>query len=133
MAIERLIRAAHSGKEFPMFGDGRQVRDFTFVGDIARANAVAALVRLDPGEVFNVCSESPITLNDVIGIVEDVTGCSVRLERRRASIGDVDRTGGCSERIKAALGWQPTTSIVDGIRAQDQEVRRRMELVGAPS
>ncbi len=135
MAIERLIRAAHMGTPFPMFGDGEQIRDFTFVGDIARANVIAALSDLEPGEVLNVCGETPATLNEVVSLVEQVTGYPVRVQRFGVSVGDVERTGGTAERINALFGWEAETSLADGIVAQDAEVRRRLnlELVGAPT
>ncbi|HUF97990.1 MAG TPA: NAD-dependent epimerase/dehydratase family protein, partial [Ilumatobacter sp.] len=131
MAIERLIRAAHLGDTFPMFGDGSQIRDFTYVGDVARANAMCALVDLPPGTVFNVCSEAPTTLNQVIEIVETITGSEVRRDQGAVSVGDVRRTGGTAARIRAALGWSAETSIDTGIRAQELAVRERLQLVGA--
>jgi UDP-glucuronate 4-epimerase len=131
MAIERLLRAAHQGDRFAMFGDGSQIRDFTYVADVARANAMCALADLPPGTIFNVCSESPTTLNEVIDIVQTVSGCEVQLDRESVSIGDVRRTGGTAERIRLALGWVPQTSIPEGIRAQERAVRERLDLVGA--
>jgi nucleoside-diphosphate-sugar epimerase len=130
MAIQRLITAAHEGTTFELFGDGGQVRDFTFVGDVARATALAAITELRPGSVFNVCSEMPITLNDVIDIVEAVSGQTINLERHAVSVGDVVRTGGCADLIAAALGWRAQTSFEDGIRAQDAEYRRRTSMAG---
>jgi UDP-glucuronate 4-epimerase len=128
MAIQRLITAAYTGASFPLFGDGRQIRDFTFVGDIARANALAALVDLVPGEVLNVCSEAPTTLADVITAVEQVTGRELRLDRFEVALGDVHRTGGSADRIREVLGWEPTTSLSDGIAAQDLAVRAQLGL-----
>jgi nucleoside-diphosphate-sugar epimerase len=130
MAIQRLITAAHEGTTFELFGDGRQIRDFTFVGDVARATALAAITELPPGSVFNVCSETPITVNDVIEVVEAVSGQTVQLERHSVSVGDVTRTGGSADMIADALGWRAETSLEDGIRAQVAEYRRRMSLAG---
>src|SRR4029453_5348615 len=113
MAIQRLITAAYEGTTFELFGDGRQIRDFTFVGDVARATALAASTELRPGSVFNVCSETPITLNVVIDTVEAVSGRTVHLERHSVSVGDVTRTGGCADLIAGALGWQAETSFQD--------------------
>lgn len=128
MAIQRLILAAHTGVSFPLFGDGRQIRDFTYVGDVARANALAALADIVPGEVLNVCSEAPTTLADVIAAVEQTTGHELRLERLDVALGDVKRTGGSADRIREVLGWESITSLSDGIAAQDLAVRAQLGL-----
>jgi len=130
MAIQRLITAAHEGTTFELFGDGNQIRDFTFVRDVARATAQAALTDVPPGSVFNVCSELPITVNDVIAVVESVSGHAVRLVRHKGAMGDVTRTGGSADLIAESLGWRAATSLEDGIRAQDAEYRRRVSLSG---
>jgi nucleoside-diphosphate-sugar epimerase len=129
MAIQRLVAAADGGHPFPMYGDGTQIRDFTFVGDAADANCRAALLPdVAPGTVLNVCSGSPVTLLDVIQAVEEATGAPVRIERGRAAPGDVRRTGGSLDRISTTLGWQPRWSLRDGIAAQVDEHRRRVSL-----
>ena len=128
MAIQRLITAAHTDAPFPMLGDGTQVRDFTFVHDVARANVLAALGVVEPGAVFNVCSGASMTLNDVITEVERVTGRKIRLERSAVAVGDVRRTGGTPDLIGRTLGWEPTTTLAAGIEMQDEAVR---SLLGA--
>jgi nucleoside-diphosphate-sugar epimerase len=129
MAIQRLVAAAHSGATFPMYGDGTQIRDFTYVADAAEANCRAALLPdVDPGAVLNVCSGSPVTLLDVVAAVEAATGAPVRIEQGPASPGDVRRTGGSSTRSETMLAWRPTCSLSDGIAAQVDEHRRRISI-----
>lgn len=129
MAIHRLIAAADTGDPFPMFGDGNQIRDFTYVADVADANCRAALLPdVPPGTVLNVCGGAPVTLRDVIEAVEEAAGVSVRIELRPASPGDVRRTGGSAHRIESMLGWCPTYSLHEGITAQVAEHQRRKTL-----
>jgi UDP-glucuronate 4-epimerase len=130
MAIQRLIAAAVDGRRFQLFGDGRQVRDFTYVGDVANATATCAMTGLPPGGVYNVCSERPVTLDDVVRAVTEVIGEAPILERGAHAIGDVDRTGGTAGLLREAIGWEPSTSLVDGIRAQAREYARRRDVVG---
>lgn len=119
MAIQRLIGAAIEQTTFPMFGDGSQIRDFTYVTDVARANALAALrPNVPAGSVFNVCGGQPITLQDVVDAVAEATGRPVLIERFAESLGDVTRTGGAAAAIHEVLGWRAEVSVRAGISLQ---------------
>lgn len=127
MATQRLITAARTGASFPLLGSGRQIRDFTFVGDVARANVLAAIQPdVEAGTVLNVCGGSPVSLAELISTVERATGCELRLDHRASVAGDVQRTGGCSERIERVLAWKPAIGLEEGIRLHDQEVVHRL-------
>jgi nucleoside-diphosphate-sugar epimerase len=118
MAMHRLIEAALSGEAFPMYGDGSQVRDFTFVSDVVRANVAAAGADVPPGTVVNIAGGGAVTLAEVVSIVEAITGSSIRLERRDAAAGDVGRTGGGIEAARRLLGWSPEVSVPEGLARQ---------------
>ncbi len=65
-AIPIFIRTMQSGRAPVIFGDGLQTRDFVFVGDVARANLLAAEARVEPGTVFNIGSGRSVTINEVV-------------------------------------------------------------------
>lgn len=118
MAIHRLIDCALTGKPFLMNGDGSQERDFTYVDDIVEANILAATRPVPAGSVLNIGGGSVVTLAEVIAIIEDATGRSIEVEQVGDQPGDVRRTGADTQSAEEILGWQPRTSLVDGIRAQ---------------
>lgn len=118
MAMHRLIGAALSGGSFPLFGTGEQVRDFTFVGDVADANVRAATADVAPGTVMNIAGGGATTLLEVIAIIEELTGRPIALDRRSSQAGDVERTGGSTEVAAAALGWAPAVPLREGLRRQ---------------
>ena len=118
MAIHRLIEAALSGQPFPLYGDGRQVRDFTFVDDVVEANLLAATGSIPPGSVVNVAGGSATTLMEVVSIVCELTGQPVELDRHPSQPGDVERTGGSTERAARLLGWAPRVRLPEGLAAQ---------------
>ncbi len=118
MAMHRLIEAALQGTTFPVFGDGSQVRDFTYVGDVVEANLAAATHPIDPGTVINVAGGDSTTLAEVIAIVERLAGREIAVDRLPAQRGDVRRTGGATEVAKAVLDWSPTVTVADGLAKQ---------------
>jgi len=118
MAIHRMIEATFSGAVFPVFGDGSQIRDFTYVGDVVEANVLAATARIEHGSVINIAGGGSTTLNDLIEAVGAAVGGAVPIERRPAQPGDVVRTGGAIARAAELLHWKPQVGIVEGVAAQ---------------
>lgn len=120
MAIHRLIESARRGTPFPLYGDGSQLRDFTFVDDVVAANlaAAAAGTGAEPGAPVNVAGGSAALLRDLVEMVGAAVGSPVPVEWLPAQPGDVARTGGSIERAQQWLGWAPQVSLVDGIARQ---------------
>lgn len=120
MAHHRLIEAALDGDPFPLYGDGSQIRDFTFVGDVVAAHlrAVDPTLEFEPGTVVNICAGGSTVMRDLIDAVGATVGRSVEVDKLDRQPGDVQRTGGSNELARELLGWEPTTSLDEGIRAQ---------------
>lgn len=118
MAFHRLIEGALDQEPFPLYGDGSHVRDFTFVGDVVRANVLAGAADAEPGTVVNVCAGGSTVLRDVIDAVGDAVGAPVPVEQHPEQPGDVQRTGGSNDAARRVLGWEPRTALADGIAAQ---------------
>jgi UDP-glucuronate 4-epimerase len=118
MATHRLFEAALGGTPFPLYGDGQQARDFTYVGDVVAANLAAAGADVAAGAVFNVAGGSSCTMRDLIADVESLTGRTIRLELRAAQHGDVPTTSASTERARTQLGWQPNVSLRTGLERQ---------------
>ena len=118
MAMHRLIQAAMTGTSFALNGDGSQIRDFTFVDDVVRANTLAGSADLESGSVFNIGGGSSISLSDVISIIEGLVGSAVQIERHARADGDPFQTGANIESAAQHLGWRPAHSIEEGLAAQ---------------
>ena len=118
MGINRFLNAAGRGVPVPLFGDGEQVRDFTFVNDVVAANMAAAQADVAPGTFMNIAGGGSISVNGLLAIVESVVGRPIQIERLPAQPGDVRATGGSIERAQKLLDWQPQTSIEQGVAAQ---------------
>jgi UDP-glucuronate 4-epimerase len=131
MAMHRLIRSSLLGEPFPMFGDGSQVRSFTFVDDVVDA-ALAACVRdVEPGAIINISGGSSCSLTEVIETIEDITGRPVPIDQRDAEAGDVTRTDADIESARRLLDWSPRTSLRDGLTLQVEWMRDHLEAATA--
>jgi UDP-glucuronate 4-epimerase len=118
MAFHRFICSALADEPIEVYGSGEQIRDFTYVDDVVEANLRAADADVAPGSVFNVSGGTSISVNEVLGVLADIAGRPVRVERTGAVAGDVQRTGGSADKARELLGWRPTFDIASGLRAQ---------------
>ena len=119
MAYNILIRGLMKGEPFTMFGDGEQTRSNTFVADCVQATMLAAKKRdAALGQVFNVGGGEVVSLNDVIGRLETMTGKKAVIERKPARPGDQKHTAANIEKAKRLLGYNPATRVTDGLKAQ---------------
>jgi nucleoside-diphosphate-sugar epimerase len=117
MAFSRIAQALAEGTTFPVYGTGDQTRDVTFVADAVSAT-LAAMERAPRASVYNVGGGSETSLNDVISIAERLAGRRLDVRREAAASGDVRRTAANITGAKDELGWQPNTSLEEGLRAQ---------------
>jgi UDP-glucuronate 4-epimerase len=117
MAFSRIVAALVQGRKFEIFGDGRQSRDFTFVGDAATAT-LAAMRAAPSGATYNVGGGSEATLNDVASLLGELAGRDLRVGYRERAAGDVRRTLADTTRIRSELGWEPRTDLRAGLAAQ---------------
>ncbi len=98
-----------AGKPFTVVGDGEQKRDFTFVGDVARACLAAAESDL-AGKILNVGSGNPVSVNR---LVELLGGEHIHIPKRP---GEPDCTHADVAKIRRILGWEARVPIEEGVR-----------------
>jgi UDP-glucose 4-epimerase len=114
------IRLALENREIEIYGDGTQLRDFVYVDDAADAFLRAGASDACNGEVFNVGGLHPIRHRDLVEQLIRISG-SGRFryvewpaEKKAIDIGDFYAD---SSRIRTVLGWEPSTSLDDGLGA----------------
>ena len=117
MGFTRFLSAALHDQAVPMFGDGRQTRDFTFVADAVSAT-VSAATRGKAGGVYNIGGGSRVQLLDVFELIRQVTGRPLKIERLEAQRGDMRDTYAGTTRARADLAFAPTVTLEQGLRAQ---------------
>lgn len=134
MVIPTLVNQALAGEPLTVFGDGKQSRCFTYVGDV-----VPALVALmdSPrvnGEVFNIGSNEPVSIEDLARRIIARTGSESDIryvpysEAFGAGYEDMRHRAPCLSKIQAAIGYAPTTdldAILDQVIASIRDRRAR--------
>lgn len=115
MAFTRVARALVEGQPFELYGDGAQTRSWTYVSDVVDATIAA----MDRGSgTYNVGGAVEASMRETIGHFERLAGRSLELRELAAVAGDQRRTSADTSRIRSDLGWEPRTSLEDGLRAQ---------------
>jgi len=113
MAIHRFVKAILNEEEITIYGDGTQTRDFTFVDDAVEATILAAENNL-VGVVFNIGGGSRISVNELIKMVEEITGKIAKIKYIEKQKGDVEDTLADTSKMKA-LGWKPKVKLEAGL------------------
>jgi len=129
MAFHRFIRALIEGGAIKLFGDGGQSRDFTFVDDVVAATMSAAFAPEATGRVFNVGGGSRVSVNQVIAMLEDITGETARVERLAVAKGDVRDTEADCSAAREVLGYAPQVSLASGLAAETAWVQENLNLL----
>jgi nucleoside-diphosphate-sugar epimerase len=117
MAFNRFIKAALNDEPITLYGDGEQTRDFTFVAD-AVAATIAAAERGVAGASYNIGGGSRVSMNEVVKIIERVTGRPVKVRREDAQKGDMRDTYADTSLARRDLGFAPTVALEEGIEAE---------------
>jgi nucleoside-diphosphate-sugar epimerase len=131
-AICRKIAEAvlHGGREIEIWGDGHQTRSFMYIDDCLDGTLmITDGPRLDP---INLGSSELVTINDLVGIVEDIAG--VKLERRYRLDAPQGVRGRNSDNalIRERYGWEPGIALRDGLEKTYAWIREEVERAGAP-
>jgi nucleoside-diphosphate-sugar epimerase len=114
MFFRRVCEALLDGTPFEIYGSGEQSRSFTEVGDAVGAT-IAAMGGAPPGAVYNVGGGDEASMLEAIALLERISGARLDVRHVGAATGDVGRTKADVERIRDALGWEPRTSLEDGL------------------
>jgi UDP-glucose 4-epimerase len=115
--IPRFITAALAGKGVTIYGDGEQSRDFCFIDNCVAANllAGAAPAARVSGRVLNVACGAATSLNELVETLGTILGAPIAVTYEPARVGDVKHSRADIAEARARLGYEATTSFVDGL------------------
>jgi nucleoside-diphosphate-sugar epimerase len=114
--VPRFISAIDAGEPVPVYGDGEQSRDFTYVDNVVEANVRAAEAKGVSGSVLNVATGRQLTVNELADSIGEVLGKPVEREYMQPRAGDVRDSWADVGEAQRLLGWEPHVALEDGLR-----------------
>jgi UDP-glucose 4-epimerase len=117
MAFHKFCKAILAGDEIPVYGDGKQSRDFTFITDAIEAN-VRAWQRSAPQDVYNIGNGSQVDVLETIAILEEALGVKAKLRFEPRPPGDPLRTRADATRLRTDLDYETKVGIREGLAAE---------------
>jgi UDP-glucose 4-epimerase len=125
MAFNKFIRSALMNVDIPVYGNGLQTRDFTFVSDIVEANMLILKNEIQEG-IFNIGGGTRMSINNVIQILKDLTGKDVNVKYMNSEKGDVKHTCADITRANRILGYRPKISVKEGLSREIEWLKAHM-------
>lgn len=116
MFIPKVIEAVSDEREVTLYGDGKLKRDFTYVGDIVDGIIRATRTNGERHRIYNLGSSNPISIDEVVDIVEQAVGKNAKRIYKDKPQEDVELTFADIAKARNELGWMPRTTLRDYIK-----------------
>jgi UDP-glucose 4-epimerase len=133
MVIPRFVKQALTNAPLTVYGDGRQTRCFTYVGDVVRALARLVDEPRALGQVFNLGTTEEISILDLASRVKAVTGSSSNIvfvpydEAYDEGFEDMPRRVPDLTRVEQLIGYRPTMQLDDILREVAEHTQATLE------
>jgi UDP-glucose 4-epimerase len=125
MAFRRFCEAIVARAPIEVYGDGDQTRDFTYVDDVVDALLAAGSAPAVGGRAYNIGGGSRVSLTGALELLASIAERPLDVRRQKRESGDVLHTGADIARARDALGFDPTMTLEEGLRAELEWVRAR--------
>ena len=120
--VPRFLTEAAAGRPVPIYGDGSQSRDFTYVANVIDANLLAAEAPRGNGAVLNVATGRSVTVNELADAVGAVLGAKVEKQYLPQRPGEVMQSWADISAARDLLGWEPAVDLEEGLRLTAQSL-----------
>lgn len=114
-AVTVFIHQALRGEPITIFGDGSTLRDYFYIEDMARALVAALDCPFSTDAIFNLAGSRGYTLNELVQVIEETLGLKLTVNYEPVRKFDASQLRLDVSAAAKRLGWQPTTSLSQGI------------------
>jgi UDP-glucose 4-epimerase len=114
--VPRFFSAIRNGRPVPIFGDGRQSRDFTYVENVVEANMKAAETEGLGGAVLNIATGRATTVEELADLVASALGKQAEKEHLALRAGEVRDSWASIDHARRLIGYEPRIGLEEGLR-----------------
>lgn len=115
-AIPAFVTAILKDEPPTIYGDGEQSRDFTYIDNVVDANLLAGRAKRTQGEVVNIACGKAVTVNEIIDMINNLLGKSVKPKYIAPRPGDVKHSLADITAARNLINYRPKVSFSDGLR-----------------
>jgi len=116
VVIPKFINCILNDTPPPIFGNGKQSRDFTYVDNVVQANLLSSTTPGVSGEVFNVANGKDNTVLELVDILNNIIGKSIKPQFKPIRPGDVFKTIADISKIQKLLGYKTNVNFAEGLK-----------------
>jgi nucleoside-diphosphate-sugar epimerase len=120
--ITKFLQKTINGETLTIDSDGEQIRDFIHIDDVVRATLLALKTDGHKHEVFNVCTGTQTSINQLVATVKQVTGKKISVKYGPARLGDIRINVGNPAKATEGLLFKANVDLVKGLQALYEEV-----------
>jgi UDP-glucose 4-epimerase len=114
--IPKFLRCLREGRRMPVYGDGGQTRDFTYVGDVVRGLREAARAPGLSGRVYNLAGGSPVSVAELARTLARLSGLRADIELLPPRAGDIRDSWADPSAARRDFGFEASTALEEGLR-----------------
>jgi len=113
-AICRKVALASDGGEIEVWGDGQQTRSFMYVDDCVEG--IYRITQSNHSQPLNLGTDKLVTIDELVGLVSGIAGKTLTIQHDPSKPQGVRGRNSDNSRLREVLGWEPATSLEDGLR-----------------
>ena len=113
---DMFISKAINADQITLYGNGELKRDFTYIDDIIDGIIKATKPTKEKHRIYNLGNSNPVTINEVVDIVEELTGKRIKRIYKEKPQEDVQMTFADISKAKKELNWTPKINIRQGLK-----------------
>ena len=116
VVVPKFIHCILHDEPPPIFGNGKQSRDFTYIDNVVSANILAATTPGLKHEIFNVANGKNQTVLELVDVLNKIIGKNVKPAHLPIRAGDIFKTHANIDNIKNKTNFKPLVNFEDGLK-----------------
>ena len=130
VVVPKFIHCILNDQQPPIFGTGKQSRDFTYIENVVSANILAATTPGIKHEVFNVANGQDNTILELVAVLNRIIGKNIQPKLLPVRAGDVFRTSADISKIVKTINYRPLVNFEDGLKKTVEYFRTKSGFKG---